>query len=322
MIVDDSKASHLLIKALLKKGGYADYLSAFSANEAFQYLGMEGSGDPQNVDLILMDIVMPGMSGIEACTRIKAQDRLKDIPIIMVTGSVDSHNLKLAFESGAVDYIRKPINKAELLARVESVLRLKQEMDRRMEVTRQLEEANKKLKLLSSLDGLTGIANRRHFDEIIEKEWRRAMRGQTPISFIMVDIDHFKKFNDGYGHQAGDDCLKKVAIALANEMKRPGDFLARYGGEEFACILVDTGSKAARIIAEKVRSKIEGMKVPHDFSDAMDVVTISMGLSTVVPKPGMTFEKLIEAADKALYNAKHEGRNRVKVLDQGLGVKH
>lgn len=314
LIVDDSKDSRLLIERYLKKGGHSDILTSESAADAFELLGLNSTKKAaSDIDLILMDIVMPEMNGIEACSIIKKDESLKDIPIIMVTGITDNVNLQQAFEAGAIDYITKPINRVELLARAGALLRLKQEMDQRMEVTRQLEAANAKLKLLSSLDGLTNIANRRRFDEFLEREWRRALRDENHISLIMVDIDYFKKYNDGYGHQAGDDCLKKVAGALAKDVKRPGDLVARYGGEEFAVVLSNTEAATAKNIAEKLRSNIESMGVPHDHSEAGKVVTLSIGVASVVPSRDSSPGELIEAADKALYKAKHNGRNRVEV---------
>ncbi len=258
LIVDDSPDMRLLIKTLLNNAGYKDVIVCGSAEEAIKIL--EG----KKIDLILMDIMMPGIDGIEACRMINSRVNLLDIPIIMVTAKDDIEYLKLAFAAGALDYVTKPFNKIELLARVRSALKLKHEMDNRKskeielkKITQQLAELNAKLQRLSSLDGLTGIPNRRTFDEVLEIELKRAVRNKSPISLIMLDIDHFKLFNDTYGHLKGDDCLKEIAKVLQNSLKRPGDLVARYGGEEFACILPNTDREGAKSVAEKIRKKYQ-----------------------------------------------------------------
>jgi len=185
------------------------------------------------------------------------------------------------------------------------------EMDRRMEFSKQLEEANTQLKRLTLIDGLTGIANRWHFDEFLEKEWHRNMRDNNPVSLIMGDIDFFKNYNDRYGHQAGDDCLKQVAAILNNIAKRPGDLAARYGGEEFAVILSGTNLKQTGVLAENANKKLRKIRIPHSDSQVADYVTLSFGVASIIPKYGTKPYDLIKAADKALYKAKNSGRNQV-----------
>ncbi|MGR3319770.1 MAG: GGDEF domain-containing response regulator [Candidatus Anammoxibacter sp.] len=316
LIVDDSIDSILLIETFLQKGGYTDIVTAKSATEAFSYLGMDGSNTEMNsADIILMDIVMPDIDGIEAVKRIKEVNALKEIPVIMVTAKNDDKNLQLAFDAGAIDYITKPIKKVELLARVRSTLKLKKETDYRMKLMMELEKANKKLERLSFLDGLTGISNRRHFDMFLDEEWRRCERDVKYLSLVMTDIDFFKKYNDTYGHQQGDDCLKQVAATLDAVAKRPGDLTARYGGEEFVLVLSDTDSNNALILAEKYRDAVVSLKIPHGNSDTSEYVTLSLGIATVIPSAGLSHQDLIEAADKALYKAKSAGRNRVSTND-------
>jgi diguanylate cyclase (GGDEF)-like protein len=168
---------------------------------------------------------------------------------------------------------------------------------------------------LSYFDGLTGIANRRYFEDIAGREWRRAAREESPISLMMVDIDFFKNYNDMYGHLAGDECLQKVAKTLKEHLKRPGDMVARYGGEEFVILLPDTDAKNATTLAEGLRRRIEKLGIEHAESFVSDVVTISLGVACVLPNENISLSVLISNADRALYRAKKAGRNRVGTVD-------
>lgn len=188
-------------------------------------------------------------------------------------------------------------------------------MEERLELlelrTRELEDVNQKLQRLSYLDGLTGIANRRHFEEALDREWRRACRVGGAVSLIMVDTDSFKAFNDTYGHQRGDECLMMVAATLRESLRRPGDLVARYGGEEFMIILPGTDAKGSAELAETIRARVEAMDIAHEGSRVNPVVTISLGVVTGYPMSGSLPDALVAAADTALYQAKEEGRNRV-----------
>jgi diguanylate cyclase (GGDEF)-like protein len=201
------------------------------------------------------------------------------------------------FSLGAVDYIPKPFELPLVIARVRTHLNLKLRTD--------LLEAQ------ASIDALTGIANRRRFDEALRTEWRRAARNIMPLSLLIFDVDHFKNYNDQYGHGAGDDCLRHIGEALQRAELRPGDFVARYGGEEFAVILPSCHSAGARAIAERIRGVIEGLQIRHEHSSCASVVTVSIGCATQKPAQGGDVSGLFLAADMALYRAKQEGRNRV-----------
>lgn len=312
LIVDDSKESVYLIQTILRKAGYTDLVTAGSAKDAFKHLSLSNYGKKGNpVELILLDIIMPDMDGIEALKQLKEVDAISEIPVVMVTANTEDKDLEKAFDLGAVDYVTKPFSRIELLARVRSVLRLKHEMDRRVQLSNELEAANRQLRWLTLTDGLTSVANRRHFDITLDNEWKRAYRYKNPVSLVMIDIDYFKKYNDYLGHQAGDDCLVKVADALKTVAKRSLDLLARYGGEEFALILPDTNLVHALDLAESARATVESLKLEHGGSEESEYVTISLGVATIVPCEASSPEDLIKAADTALYKSKEAGRNKV-----------
>jgi diguanylate cyclase (GGDEF)-like protein len=318
LVVDDSVDSRLLIQRFLEQAGHRQFLTAGTAAEALRLLGADGTPPAGAVELILMDLQLPGMNGIEACRRIAGDPRFRDIPVIVVTGSTETGSLSDAFQAGAVDYLAKPINPVELAARVRSTLRLKAEMDQRkqreaelIEATYRLAAAKSELQRLSSLDGLTGITNRRRFDELLAGEWKRGAREGTPLSVILGDIDHFKNYNDRYGHLAGDDCLQRVAIALRDSVSRPGDCVARFGGEEFVAILAATDSTGAQAVAEHMRAAVESLGIDHAASPTASRATVSLGVATMVPTDNTAPEILIAAADEALYESKNGGRNRV-----------
>jgi diguanylate cyclase (GGDEF)-like protein len=325
LIIDDAPDVQGLIKSILESAGYKELLTTGSAYEAFQLLDITNPEEAVGVvDLILMDITMPGINGIEACRQIKTMKGLQEIPIIMITAKTDEESIKAAFDAGATDYITKPLNVVELLARVHLALSLRREMDCRnareelLVVMQKLEDANRTLRQLSSLDGLTGVANRRNFDESLMKEWRRGIRRKTHLALMMIDVDFFKSYNDAYGHLKGDECLKRVAMALANSVRRPTDLVARYGGEEFVVVLPETPIEGAATVAEALRDKIEALRIMHAHSKVSDHVTISLGVASTIPTNDSIPTVLIVAADQALYQAKQEGRNRVKVVSKKI----
>lgn len=320
LIVDDSEDQLVVLKSILNEKGYNSIHLVSSAEEAFDFLGMKDKKkNKPNIDLILMDIIMPKTNGIEACSRIKKEDSLKDTPIIMITANREEAQLQAAFQSGAIDYITKPINITELLARVRSALRLKMETDSRKERERELTEmaeqldaANKKLTRMSYQDGLTGVPNRRYFEEFFAREWKNAIRLNSLLSLIMFDIDCFKAYNDTYGHLNGDDCLKKIAKTLEKDLKRPRDFLCRYGGEEFIAVLPDTDKKGALFVAKRFLKEINKLKIVHKNSTVSKNVTISVGVVTINPDRKTKPTSFINKVDKALYEAKQSGRNCIK----------
>jgi diguanylate cyclase (GGDEF)-like protein len=247
--------------------------------------------------VILLDVMMPGVDGFEVCARLKADLETSDIPVIFITGVGDFGAETRGLKLGAVDYVTKPISPPVVRMRVRNQVELKQARDA--------------LTRLATTDGLTGLANRRHFDEILAKEYARLARYDDELSLILLDIDHFKEFNDTYGHCDGDDCLRAVAGVISAATLRPADLGARYGGEEFACILPETDTEGAHAIAEDIRTGIEALQIPHTHSSIADHVTASFGIATVRCMPGGSAQELIGEADRQLYRAKMGGRNRV-----------
>ncbi|MCI0654243.1 MAG: diguanylate cyclase [Methylococcaceae bacterium] len=317
LLVDDDSGIRRVLEFRLRSEGFHT-ISARNAREAYKLLGIYGGNQPgSGIDLILMDILMPDIRGIDACTEIKSMESLKDIPIILMTASSDYQHLEEAFNAGAMDYISKPFKNTELLARIRSALRLKSEIDQRKHreeelviAARELREANIQLERLSAVDGLTQIFNRRYFDAVLAKEFQRSIRNQTPISLIMIDIDGFKAFNDFYGHVRGDECLKQIATELNKVVKRSHDFIARYGGEEFAVVLPETSTEGVASMAEALRSRMESLSIDHLKAPAGTCVTISLGATSMLPRIGTALEELIKRADRALYQSKMTGRNR------------
>lgn len=279
-----------------------------------------------NATIILQDMVMPDVDGMILVRFFRANSDTSDIPIIVLSSKEDPEIKSNALANGANDYLVKLPDKIELIARIRSHSKhylMKIERDAAFfamkEMQKQLEESNAELQRLSTLDGLTGLANRRSFDETIESEIKRAVREQTELSLLMIDIDYFKPFNDTYGHQGGDDCLKKVANTIGGITQRPADLATRYGGEEFAFILPHTDTNGALFVGEKLRSAVEELQIPHEGSEVKSTVTISLGCSTIKPDHNSTLEELIERADKALYHAKDNGRNQI-VSAESLGI--
>jgi diguanylate cyclase (GGDEF)-like protein len=248
-------------------------------------------------DIILLDIRMPGTDGYQLCGHLKADPVTREIPVIFVTAMDEEREEAKGLELGAIDYITKPLSGPILKARVRNHIDLKRQRDQ--------------LRRLSAVDGLTGLANRRAFGEAFEKEWRSAIRRGNSISLLMTDIDDFKQFNDAYGHLAGDECLRRVAKALADAALRPADMVARYGGEEFVILLPDTGANEAALVADRVLLAVRRLAIPHEHSRGWQFISLSMGLATARPSRSMAANELLDLADRMLYEAKNGGRNRL-----------
>lgn len=266
---------------------------------------------------ILQDLVMPDIDGMTLVRVYRNHPAVNNVPVIVLSSKENSLDKSEAFSNGASDYLVKPPDKIELIARIRAHSRSYLAQQQRDEAFRalhtlqkELEIKNAELERLSTTDSLMGIANRRSFDDFIDKEWRRAMREEKQLSVILIDIDHFKAYNDHYGHQGGDNCLRKVAVKLSECLKRGGDMIARYGGEEFVVVLPNTGEQGAIAIAEELRAGIEAMGLNHEYSTIADHVTISLGAASMVPTQRTSVSELINVADEALYAAKEAGRNR------------
>ena len=265
----------------------------FIATNGEQALALCASKHP---DLVLLDIEMPGMDGYEVCRRLKADTTTRDIPVIFVTAHNDEAAETLGLDVGAVDFISKPINPKVVRARVKTHLTLKSQSDL--------------LRQWVYTDGLTGVFNRRCFDERLAEEWGRAQRNDTALSVILIDIDFFKRYNDRYGHQAGDECLRRVAATLKAGLHRPGDLLARYGGEEFVCLLPLTPLEGSLQLARELGQQLFNHQLTHADSSVAPVVTASLGVCSISGSCALTADELVRGADAQLYLAKSQGRNQ------------
>lgn len=317
LIVDDRPENLFVLESLLEDLDI-ELIKAQSGNEALARVL------DHDFALVLLDIQMPGMDGYEVAELMRGNTLTRNIPIIFVTAKhKEKASVFKGYDSGAVDYLFKPLEPAILKGKVAVFLELYRqkkeledktcELDKRLaeleELKGQLEESNKKLILLSRQDGLTGLLNRRSFDELLIEEWQRGVRNKSNISVLLADIDYFKSYNDTYGHTLGDEVLKRVAQQLKLGPKRHIDKVARYGGEEFVIILPNTDLAGAELMAEKLKKDIFDLHIVHEGAEGIGRVTISTGVATIKPRIGMNSLTLIEAADTKLYEAKASGRN-------------
>ena len=303
LLVDDSRVARELTATYLMEMGHPVVQAANGADAVERYVA-------EKPDLVLLDVEMPEMDGYQVARRMRDRDaRDHWIPIIFLSGRVADEDVERGIEAGGDDYIPKPVTPTILRAKLNAMRRIIEMQGRLREVSSQLQHVNKELVALSSLDGLTGIANRRALDRALELEWQRGRRSAKPVALVLGDVDFFKRYNDTYGHQQGDVCLRAVATVLAAG-RRPTDLAARFGGEEFVVLLPETGIPGAMQVAEQLLSAVRDLGMAHSSSEAASHVTMSFGVSACVPDSSHTADHLIEAADAALYRAKSEGRNR------------
>jgi two-component system chemotaxis family response regulator WspR len=312
MLIDDQPIVAEQVRRDLLEDSRIDFHYCADPNEALAV------AESVNPTVILLDLLMPNIDGISAIKMFRTNVYTQEIPIVVLSSKEDAAMKAQAFAAGANDYLVKMPDKVELVARVVyhslACIHKKQRDDAYRalrESQRKMEEKNIQLMQQSSIDGLTGISNRRHFDELLTGIWGNAQRTSTAIAIIMIDIDYFKLFNDKYGHIDGDDCLKVVARVLSEDIPRATDFIARYGGEEFAVVLFATDSDGAAIVAERLRKNVAELQIPNEDSKVSDYVSISAGVASTIPVPEAGQTQLIEAADAALYKAKEKGRNQV-----------
>lgn len=322
LIVEPSASDLTELEALLKSWGYSDIIPCRSLDDARVQLGLSSVSIHvlHDLELAIIDISETD-SFPKFVDELRQKIYYQDIPILTLSEGSRSEKMPMAFAFGAADFVSKPIAEYELRARVRSCLRLKHEVDRRksrerelMEASHQLSDLNRILATVSMIDSLTGIPNRRCFDENFEQEWKRTFRNGGNITLIIGDIDYFKQYNDTYGHQGGDNCLAHVAQTLKACLKRPGDLVARYGGEEFALILPQTNSTQALTICNNIQAALLTLAIEHTGSKVSPNVTLSLGVASTEPAvTGISREVLLSHADRALYEAKKAGRNRFHI---------
>lgn len=312
LIVDDTRLNLAIITQYVEHLGCTP-IQANNGSEAIEQFRKT------RPDLVLLDVVMPDIDGFEVAARMRQEETAGEwTPIIFLSAMTSDADLEKGITAGGDDYIYKPVSQVVLGAKIRAMQRIIQMRTSLVLMTQQLNAANQELKRLSTCDGLTGIFNRRFFDETLDREWRRTARANSTLSLILCDVDHFKLYNDNYGHQAGDECLRSVAKAISTTAQRASDTAARYGGEEFVIILPDTPVGGALVAAEKIRHAIHQLNLPHKASSHQRV-TLSLGIASTLPAESTgTHTTLIEQADRALYRAKHAGRDRVCRFDHTL----
>jgi len=294
MVVDDESSNLAILNKILSP--MYTVIALKSGEAALKQI----ESDPKP-DLIMLDVILPGLDGFEVLDKLRQNPEAKDIPVIIISGLSGENDEEKGLFLGAVDYITKPFKAAVVLARVNTHIRILNQL--------------RTIENLGLIDPLTEISNRRSFDARLDLEWRRCMREQKPISFVMLDVDRFKLYNDTYGHPQGDLLLKAVADIFESAARRPSDLAARLGGEEFGILLSDTSTENACAIAERIRLEVEALQLPTISGEISTQLTISAGVATKYPQQGMKMEDLLAEADKNLYKAKNSGRNRVYCSD-------
>jgi diguanylate cyclase (GGDEF)-like protein len=304
LVVDDLEDNVELVCQTLEDYSYAT-LRASDGHTAIDLAIRE------RPDLIILDVMMPGLDGIGTCRLLLADERTKDIPVIFVSAKGEVADLREGLEAGAHDYIKKPFNADELVARVQATLRFKRKQDELKSARGELEAKNLELARLAIIDGLTQLYNHTHLFKRLEDEFARAARYGKHLGFLMIDIDFFKRVNDRYGHRIGDQMLRELADLLRSCVRQI-DIVGRYGGEEFAVILPETDRASAMAIAERLRSTVEGHLFNVSSEDEPLRMTISIGVATSPEERVRRVEELVEEADRLLYEAKSAGRNLIR----------
>ncbi len=336
LLVDDTLDNLRLLATMLRNQGY----KVRSAKSGAMAIAGVKAAPPE---LILLDITMPNMDGYEVCQQLKTDVQTHEIPIIFISALDEAIDKVKAFAVGGVDYITKPFQIEEVVARIEHQLTIQrlqkklkeqntdlqianiklQEMNAQLEAEIQerqraqaaLQKANQELERLASLDGLTKVANRRQFDRFFSTVWQQASQDGTALTSILCDVDYFKGFNDTYGHQAGDDCLQQIAQAIQDAVKRSGCsssyLVARYGGEEFVVVVSQADIEVGWQVATAIQTGVADLAIPHQASTVSTIVSLSIGVASIIPAPQLVPEALIQASDQALYRAKQAGRNRI-----------
>jgi len=305
LLVDDTKTERLIIASYLEKMGH----TVIVAENGKQAVSLYHEDKP---DLVLMDVIMPEMDGHEAARRMR-HDENHWVPIIFLSGRVEPEDIFAGIQAGGDDYLTKPVDFRILEAKMISMQRIAKMRRKLINVSTELEIVNAELKKIANIDGLTGLANRRYLDKYLRVEISRSLRNKRQMAVLLCDVDHFKKYNDTFGHLKGDDCLKLVANAMKGVCKRAADLVARYGGEEFAVVLPDTAIEGAIRVAQAMCDAVAGLQLEHPESEHK-VVTVSIGVYSEQLEPVYDSEFLLKQADDALYKAKMSGRNKIHVL--------
>lgn len=294
LLVDDSRDDCLLVGAYLKSADYA-VVPTHSANEALHYIKGLTEGEPlAPIDLILLDVKMPGFDGLDACTRIKSIKQFESVPIVMDSADTSSGTIQLAFRRGAVDYIRKPIIKAELLAKVSMVLRAQKDANQGAQAEK-VESQKSNVQVTQTIDALTGIMSWWSFDALFDQEWGRAAQEHLPVSLLFFTLENFKAFNDSYGYATGDECLLRIAQAAQETFSQPGQIVARYRGAEFVVLLFGTGAEDAKAMADLL----------HETIDVLDLgPTVSVRMETAYPNEAISRTTLLTSVKCAVPNRK------------------
>lgn len=302
LIIDDSKIERMIIRSYLQ---HLDH-EVFDAENGETGIALFAECNP---DIVLLGVVMIGINGYQVAKQIR-QQFIDWVPIIFLSGKTSPEDIMIGIAAGGDDYLPKPIQKQVLIAKMTAMERIASMRSQLLKAKSDLELANEELERLATIDGLTGIANRRHLDITLAKEFARAQRDNQPLTFIIADIDFFKKYNDHYGHIQGDDCLKSIASILKNTLRRSHELVARYGGEEFCMLLPNTDIQNAALVAERLVKAVRSLEIRHAGIDQHAIVTMSFGVVSMIPDKKLTVKSLMLQADEKLYQAKENGRDQ------------